>query len=550
MKKLLAMLLAMLMVLSMGSAALAQDDLITIKMLVKDAYDSETTVSDWEKYDVSKAFNAKLAELGLKLEVEYVDPVNFANVVRTRMAAGVDVPDVICNAFDGDLQGGEIVDWGKNGLVLPVNELLDQYDEDNSIREFYNKYVPSALVNNTANDGNLYWFSYLYAPRTVSRETGAELPPYTYRTASIRQDWVEKVGGEMKAVYTPDELFDLLKKFQDQDANGNGVKDEVICVPISDLFNGIADGFGLGTGMIAHVDRNGEVKSNLYDENFRAYLEFMHKLYENGLYDTAAFGADLFGGELIAQNKASITYNYATWTDYEKQTGVETAQYTPFVMNLSGDLTQGWKAAGEVAGGTFNQHFVTKWCKNPEAVVKMFDFIYTEEFAKMMYGTEGLSFEIDENGVLGFLYSNEPTDPAEKEAFRIKYWGLANNYFGLYGTPAVVILPSYLYEVDTTAPENLQIKQRVVAELNDYADYCWLDGGTVYATSTDEEDERINEISETLHTYVREMIADMILGDRPISDLDACIEELEELGLTDYIEIMTAKRARYLEASK
>ena len=68
------------------------------------------------------------------------------------------------------------------------------------------------------------------------------------------------------------------------------------------------------------------------------------------------------------------------------------------------------------------------------------------------------------------------------------------------------------------------------------------------ALPTTEEMEKIGEIENVLTTYMAELLTDLVLGNRSIDDLPACLEELESLGLTDYLEIMQARRDRFVAA--
>ena len=172
-KKIIALFLAVAFVLSLvacggqpssaSSSPSTSDELVTLKILCKNDFSSETKTEDWEKYDISQTFKEKLAELGIQLEVECIANDNFTNVVNTRMAAGVDMPDIISVAFEGGINMDNIVSWGQNGLIIPASELMEKYDTDGSIAAYWDKYAPGTRGAQTAPDGNLYWFAYLYS---------------------------------------------------------------------------------------------------------------------------------------------------------------------------------------------------------------------------------------------------------------------------------------------------------------------------------------------------------------------------------------------------
>ena len=67
----------------------------------------------------------------------------------------------------------------------------------------------------------------------------------------IRKDWVDKLGLAMPA--TTDELFEVLKAFQEQDANGNGEADEVVAIDFDNFANGLSQYFGLGTDAVSYT---------------------------------------------------------------------------------------------------------------------------------------------------------------------------------------------------------------------------------------------------------------------------------------------------------
>lgn len=51
-----------------------------------------------------------------------------------------------------------------------------------------------------------------------------------------------------------------------------------------------------------------------------------------------------------------------------------------------------------------------------------------------------------------------------------------------------------------------------------------------YPLTTDEEQETLNEITNTLETYAKELLVDLILGNKSLDDLATYQAELEKLG--------------------
>lgn len=144
---------------------------------------------------------------------------------------------------------------------------------------------------------------------------------------------------------------------------------------------------------------------------------------------------------------------------------------------------------------------------------------------------------MDDKGVVTKLdLGSIPTDPDEKEEYYNQYQVLAFTGLGLYGLPAMNVVPTYVHEVNPNEPEYVQIKWRAISEFRKYADTCWFEGSPVLAQPTQDELTRSNQIGATLSAYASEMLTDMIMGRKNIDDLADCVAEMELLGLNHQIK--------------
>ena len=544
-KRLMTLLLAVLLALTaIGGAALAEDkpEMRKLSVICRAAVTPDLPLDKRSDNLCYQEFEKQLAERSIEIEYELVDDASIATAVKTRMAAQVDVPDMIADAWIGVTES-EILGWAENGLLVNVKEIVDQYDEDGSIFRFYEEHTPGVLAANTAADGGVYWFSYLNAATWVE-EDGT---PLDYRgnsyTTLIRADWLEKAGIEYKKQMTRDELLNALIAIRKADPNGNGVVDEIAAIDIDGFNNGIARSFGLSTMLLCDVDtETGKVYNSLYKPEFADYIAYMNRLYEEGVYDTTALG-DGMTTQLITDNKAALAFHYASWAAFEPTVSADpNAVYAP-VMLVNDD----GKAYSTVDPlfGSYCHYMVTSSCKDLEAIVDLFDYIYTDEYALLdRQGVEGISFEYDENGIPQTLYDPK-VDPANWEGFCL------TNTVGMVAFP--------------TINTGYQVFEREIRDdfnkLKDEYKIWFQDEGGVQsinetygdlslklALPTTEEMEKIGETENVLTTYTEELLTDLVLGNRSIDDLPACLEELESLGLTDYLEIMQARRDRYVAA--
>lgn len=518
----------------------AEKELTTVKILCKNDFSADIKTENWETANAScEVLIADLEEIGIRLELECIDNESFENVVNTRMASGQDLPDLIAYTWMSDAET-KIVEWGESGLVYSINDLLDQYDEDGSIKTFYDEKTPGVWEQNMTEDGTVYWFSYLWNEGTVvDQETGEE---YTYaspRVLSIREDWVEAVGEEMKDVYTPDELLALLKKMRENDANGNGVEDEVLSINIESFDNGIATAFGLSSNLLGgYFENENKVFSNFYHENFPAYIEYMSTLYESGLYDTARLtGTDT---QLISEDRAAGAFDYLSW-DYEAALpGIEEGKtyYSPIIIDQDGDYENGFPVYMDTVDALgYCNYFVPTGCENPEALIRLMDYVYTDRYAVLCrLGLEGEGYEIDENG-------NYVTKDETKSLFQASV--------GLYALPAVRITPLVVSRDNDQLAPYMQEKEKKRIEFGmeryPLADQVEITPQAL-AMATEEENTFLSEKVEMLETYANELLVDLILGNKSIDNLPEYQAELEKLGLNEYLDIMQARRDRVLNA--
>lgn len=543
MKRILALALCLLMAASVIPTYAQEQELTPISILCHAEVEPWLT-AEYANFEVGKLFDQILAErLGLRIEIEGIENNSFVDVVNSRVAAGVDLPDIISSGWDTF----DAINWAKNGMLLAVSDLIEQYDEDGSILAYYNSRCPGAVGATTAPDGKMYWFSYLSGRQFYDPETDEIIPFTDPRTMSIRVDWLEKIGAEYKYTYTPAELHDILAAFQAQDVNGNGMKDEVINVPINSFYNGIAQGFDLSGQLLCGYGPDNKVYSNFYHENFPAYIEYMQQLYKEDLIDTATLtDTSTFDNAIQTENRASINFGYAWYEGFEKNCSDPDALYLPTWIDLDG-LENGFHALDDPRVNTYCQYMVPSSTKHPEEVLRLFDFVYTDEYAALAtYGIENVGYTVSDSGVY-----IPAVIPGDADTYDPRY-GLAWTNFSIMALPNMRTLPEYRVLKPDNVTELTKLKKEAFYDWNynllPYANIeCVFDQ---IAIETDEEAETIGQIEEQLNTYAEELLVDLILGRRSLDDMETYLGELEKLGLQEYMSIKQARRDRYVANSK
>ncbi len=507
----------------------------------RSAHYPEHSLENIDDYIVYQAFEEALTERGLALEYEMIPPDQYRTSLQTKLASGTKLPDLVSFEFTSDDR--TVLQYGKNGLIIDVKAAVDQYDDDGSIFAYWDATNPQAKGMLTTEDGKIYWFPYIYRLGLLD-ENGKDMGDRSGGSfqASIRKDWLDAVGIEYSMFMTPDELFDALLAFNTQDANGNGLNDEVITVGIGSFNNGIANGFGLTSRMVAILEGMPEVQCQWYAPGIKDYIAFMQKLYNHGLYNTASLGEGV-NQQLLIENKSSLSYTYAAGIEEEKITNVD-AEYAPIIVDNDAGA-DGFYYDGAATFGLVGMWSISKDCDDVEAAVDLYDYFFTDEFMYLAgAGIEGETYEFDEFGGIVKLFTNDDVANGEKNVPLFYYLTMnalphlhrMNNTFEstLAEAKKASILKSEMVKFIITNDMNY-IHQPEVQPL---------------AMATDQELEKLQEIETILDTYSSELLTGLILGEKSLEDFDTYIAEMQDLGLDDYIAIYQDRYDRFLAANQ
>jgi putative aldouronate transport system substrate-binding protein len=231
-------------------------------------------------------------KFNIKLNFETV-PGEGAKEKRQISLASGDYPDAyILTAYIDQFSQADLVKYGQQGVLVPLNDLIDQYAPN----------IKAALDSNadfkafsTAPDGKIYG-----------------LPAYAQcfhcsypNKMWLNTKWLEKVNLQMPK--TTEDFKKVLEAFKSKDPNDNGAKDEV---PLS----GSTEDFGvrvipfLMNAFVYDDDRNhlnlsnGKVESAAIKEEWKQGLAYIKSLYDEGLIDPGAFTQNAEAYKKIGEN--------------------------------------------------------------------------------------------------------------------------------------------------------------------------------------------------------------------------------------------------------
>ena len=451
---------------------------------------------------------------------------DFAEKRNLDISSG-DLPDAIHNDGASDV---ELMSWAKQGVIVPVEDLIDKYmpnlkkilDENPEYR---------SLI--TAPDGHIYSF-----PWIEELGEGKESIHSVNDMAWINKEWLDKLGLEMPQ--TMDDLVKVLEAFKTQDPNGNGKADEI---PISFINDGGNEDFKLLFGAYGEgdnddhivVENDGTVNFTADDDSYKEGVKFMRSLYEKGLIDTEAFeqdfnnyvskGGDKLYGVYFTWDKANITGANDTYDVLPVLAGPDGRKHVTRTNNI---------------GFSRDRMVITSANKNLELTAKWIDAQYAPlQSVQNNWGTYGDKkqqniFEFDKtNQMLKHLplEGKAPTEIRQKTEV---------------GGP-LAILDSYYGKV-TTMPDDAKWRLDILKE--NYVPY--MDNEEIYPKVFMEEKDldKLAQIEADMKDYVSRKRSEWITKGNIDKEWDSYKAELKKYGLDDYVKIKQTYYDDYKKSQK
>lgn len=423
------------------------------------------------------------------------------------MIAFGDYPDVMVS----NLYMGEVLDLYDRGIVMELTDLI--MEKSVYLKEIYEEH-PDIYKEAQTNDGKLIYF-----PSLNPLEEAEDFYRISYSGLLIRQDWLDRLG--LKVPETIEDWHRVLTAFRDGDLNGNGVADEI---PFDDIrlwaFTpafGVMDGFYIAPG--------GRVAYGYMEDGYKDYLAVMHQWYEEGLISRAAItGSTKWSEANIINNVSGAFY------------GLDNAwrRYLPSLSDLeeNADLTA--VPVPRAADGIsycnvdrLSSHIrdqvtvVTSSCKNPEAALKVIDYMYSEEGSALLtWGIEGVTYEVLPDG--SKLLLPEALEMMDSGYIKLHHVAIGHIAFPKYDGETVVL---------QTYPE-----EQLTAEM------VWADCDTsmLYPANilfSTEDRKKANSLMSNIDAYASEQKMAFITGEQPLDSYEDFLETLRAMQIDEVLRI-------------
>lgn len=434
------------------------------------------------------------------------------------LLAGGEYPDIFYRA---GLSVADQVNYGSKGLFVPLNDLIDQYAPNLTARF---EELPGMKKCVTMPDGNIYT---LPSRSLVDDATGQ----YSW----INAKWLENVNMEMPT--TLDELEAVLVAFKEQDANGNGDPNDEL--PYSDrnsgngILNSTYGAFGIGNlgnavwSNYLDLDESGKIRMFAVSDNFKTQLQWINKLYSQGLIDPEMFTQDI--PTFTAKGEQDQVGAFFVNNSPEVIGALHSGDFQP-APPFENNGVQVFNNTGPTYGsGAFA---ISSTNPYPRESMRWIDYYYGEEGAKLLWlGEEGVTYIDNGDGTYEITeyVTNNPDGLNRPQAIGQYAIGFAGG-----GCPVFT----------TDAFERARLDPVVFDAWEVVKPYYDVEGLASFSYTLDEQD-RLNALTADIITYVDEMKVQFITGKLSFDQWDNYVSTIESMGLEEFVEIQQAAYERW-----
>lgn len=474
-----------------------------------------------------------------KIKINWQNSNNDPQAIRTMIAANT-LPDVVCVSTGSSHRFRLPLD----GYVYPIDTLAEKYAPslldriDPSIRQCYEM-----------SDGKMYAFpSHFYTDSDTSSYKQQEGQTIISNGAlMVRRDLVSEYiatkqtrdpnWNDVEAT-TPEGFLEMClwaKNKLGSNYNKNGKS--TLLLSEFDMENGSNGVRWLSQYFCTpREDENGNLVSEKESAQYKEAILFLNTLYNEGVISKGNFSIKHDGVVSEISNGSPFAF-LGSPQDYEEQfknANLKGKDYVPIVLtNSNGDAPQLTSLAGK---GGWRCAMITNKCAHPERVIKLFDFLISEEGQSLFFGIRGedYTYEIEP----GQKDENDKTYKYGRIKWSNQAWSdiqnkTTSNYGFMYSNP--LINPMY----PRLAGPNGEI-------LNNYSNYVlynskaaltdYVYSGDAFSYVRDPEHKNYEEvisIASSLNILYNNKIAKIITSDTASSAnsaYDNMVNEAKTMG--------------------
>lgn len=431
------------------------------------------------------------------------------------MVASRDLPDVILYPWGntGFLPGGAQA-YANDGVIIPISDYMEYAPEYAKVLEDY----PDIKKRVTDDEGKMYFISLMQPDLTMR----------TYNGFMIRQDWLDKVGLDMPK--STDELYHVLKTFQEKDVNGNGKKDEYFSATGMDKgllgIEKLMYPFGATAGNEAMTQEDGKVVYSPLKPEYKEAAAFLAKLYDEGLLDPEYLLNDntklqqKYTNETVGASYSSAG-RIVGWTNTLQESNPD-AVLAP-IPSLVGPNGQGYWYESNTANITNPgvSLAITTANKHVAETMAWWDWVFTKEGSMAFnYGKEGTTYTmVDGKPQFTEMITNDSQGRTQNEMLSL--------------TAPAATLPT-LNELEATKLQKSEMEWNAFETWGNHM----LDNSRILPplTFNDEEMAVITAKKPAIDDYQKQMLDKFITGRESLDRWESVfVDQLQKLGIQELI---------------
>lgn len=352
----------------------------------------------------------------------------------------------------------------------------------------------------------------------------------------IYKPWMDKLGADMPE--TTEEFYELLKRFKNEDPNGNGIADEIPLAGRNLLRNPV----GLDTylmnafvpwGPYGYYNDNGKAKFAPIQDEAKEGIRWIKKLYDEGLIHADGFIMDRNRITALAENSAPIMGAApAKWTTQFTIAGSESGRSAEYVAVPPLKGPKGKQATYTVNSYGTSVFSITSDCENPELAIKWADWFYSEEQYLKNRGPVGIRKA--KAGELGFdgeqaLFAIDKDVAASDITMQNDRWP----------TGSLVFWPINNYIKTADYSINAEREKNSYDAYNIYSKYAFENVCYEDITVDLEDSADYMELRTNLCSAIDSGFVSFVIGEKDLDkDWDAYVQKFYDLGLERYLEIV------------
>lgn len=480
------------------------------------------TESDPNKRTIFKRLQEKT---NVEIDWTAIQADQWSDKISLEMANTKNMTDFI---FSAGFSDNDLLKYAKQGVIIPLEEYIDAYMPN--LQAVFEKY-PEYRTMCTDTEGHIWalpWIEQLGNEKTAIQTIG--------NMSFINKKWLDFLNLEVPT--TVDEFEQVLIAFRDHASEIQaefGIDGSII--PMSCIVNDgdqdpslIINGFGEGYGdadKTRHiaVTNDKEVICSATQDGYKEGIEWLHKLYEEGLIDTESFtqewstyvakGKSGRYGVCFSWDVANID-NLEDWVPLPALTA-DTRNITP----QNGSFTSGFDRGRCV---------VTAVAENPALICAWLDQMYDPfQSPQNNWGTYGEDddfdiFELSKNAEGGEMLKHAPLGDASPVEVRE-----AESVGG-----PLAVLNDY-YDVYVTCPDDAQyrldwIKEYYTPDMN--LDYVYPN-----VFMNQEDTKKLSDLQTDIEKLINANKSDWIMNGFTDDDWNQYLSELDGYGLEEYLQI-------------